>query len=218
MADTSLAAFALLSFSSLLAIVDPLAATPMFLSLTADHSLAERRATVRRATITAVLVMVTFALVGNWIFSVFGITINAFRIAGGIIFFGVGIDMLQAKRSRVKVTEQEEAEGSRKEDVGITPIGMPMIAGPGAITTVMVLVSQAGSNSRLAVIYAVIVAVGLVTWGVLAAANRIVVIFGQTGLNVMTRIMGLLVTVVGVQSVVNGLTPILTSILRDALS
>jgi len=218
MVDTSLAAFALLSFSSLLAIVDPLAATPMFLSLTSDHSLAERRATVRRATITAVVVMVTFALVGNWIFTVFGITINAFRIAGGIIFFGAGIDMLQAKRSRVKVTEQEEAEGSRKEDVGITPIGMPMIAGPGAITTVMVLVSQASTTSRLVVIYAVIVAVGLVTWGVLAAANRVVVIFGQTGLNVMTRIMGLLVTVVGVQSVMNGLTPILTAILHDAFT
>ncbi len=214
---SGLAGFALLSFSSLLAIVDPFAATPMFLSLTADHSLAERRATVRRASLTAIAVMVGFALLGKWIFSVFGITINAFRIAGGIIFFSAGLDMLQARRSRVKATAEEEAEGSRKEDVGITPLGMPMIAGPGAITTVMVRVSQTGTTAELLCVYGAILAVGLVTWVVLAASNRVVVVFGQTGLNVMTRVMGLLVTVVGVQSILNGVTPILTSILRQAM-
>jgi multiple antibiotic resistance protein len=217
MPDASLVAFSLLSFSSLLAIVDPLAATPMFLSLTSGHTLSERKATVLRATLTAIAVMAGFGMLGRWIFSVFGITINAFRIAGGIIFFSAGLDMLQARRSRVKATEQEEEEGSHKDDVGVTPLGMPMIAGPGAITTVMVRVSQAGSAAELVSIYVAILAVGLVTWLVLSASNRVVVMFGQTGLNVMTRIMGLLVTVVGVQSVINGVTPMLTGILRQAL-
>lgn len=208
--------FALLSFTSLLAIVNPLSATPMFLALTSEYTPAQRRRTLQRGVLTAFLVMVGFALLGRWIFTVYGITINAFRIAGGLIFFGIGLDMLQAKRSRVKATEEEESEGSMKEDVGITPLGMPMITGPGTITTVMVLVSQAETRAHLVAVYAAMVAVTIVTWIVLAGSNRIVSLFGQTGLNVMTRLMGLLVTVVGVQSVIDGLSPVLVNILKMA--
>lgn len=210
-------AFALLCFTSLLAIINPLSATPMYLALTDGYSAERRRGTVRNAVITAFLVLVVFALLGGTIFQIFGITIHAFRIAGGIIFFGVGMDMLQAKRSRVKTTEAEEQEGLTKEDVGITPLGIPMITGPGAITTVMVLMTQATAPLAVAIVFGAIVVVLAITYLVLNAAPRITGFFGQTGLNVMTRIMGLLVTVIGVQFVVDGARPLLIDIFRAAV-
>jgi multiple antibiotic resistance protein len=131
-----LATFALLCLTSLLAIINPLSAMPMYLALTDGYTPERRGRTVRSAMLTALAVLVVFALLGGAIFQLFGITIHAFRIAGGIIFFGIGTDMLQAKRSRVKTTEEEELEGLGKGEVGVTPLGIPMISGPGAITTV----------------------------------------------------------------------------------
>lgn len=211
-----LSAFALLCFTSLLAIINPLSAAPMYLALTDGYTPANRRRTLRNAMLTAFAVLLVFALLGGTIFQLFGITIDAFRIAGGIIFFGIGMDMLQAKRSRVKATEEEEEEGRRKEDVGITPLGIPMITGPGAITTVMVLMTQAADGPRVAIVLGAVVAVLGIAWAVLTAAPRLVRFFGQTGLNVMTRIMGLLVTVIAVQFIVDGVRPILLGILRAA--
>jgi multiple antibiotic resistance protein len=211
-----LSAFALLCFTSLLAIINPLSAAPMYLALTDGYTPEHRRRTLRNAMLTAFAVLLVFALLGGTIFQLFGITIDAFRIAGGIIFFGIGMDMLQARRSGVKATEEEEEEGRRKEDVGITPLGIPMITGPGAITTVMVLMTQAADGPRVAIVFGAVVAVLGIAWAVLSAAPRLVRFFGQTGLNVMTRIMGLLVTVIAVQFIVDGARPILLGILRAA--
>ena len=211
-----LASFALLCFSSLLAIINPLSSTPLFLALTSGQPAEYRRRTLRSAILTAFGVLVVFALLGGTIFQLFGITINAFRIAGGILFFGIGMDMLQAKRSRVKVTEEEEREGFTRESVGVTPLGIPMITGPGAITTVMVLMTQANTPVEVAVLFASILVVLAITYAVLSAGPWVMRYFGQTGLNVMTRIMGLLVTVIGVQFVVDGSRPILIDILRSA--
>ncbi|CAN5617500.1 MarC family protein [soil metagenome] len=209
-------AFALLSFTSLLAIINPLSAAPMYLALTDGYSAEHRRRTLRSAIITAFLVLVVFASLGGTIFQLFGITIDAFRIAGGVIFFGIGMDMLQAKRSRGKATEEEEREATTKEEVGITPLGVPMITGPGAITTVMVLMTQATTGLRIGVVFGAVTAVLAIAWIVLTAAPRLMGFFGQTGLNVMTRIMGLLVTVIGVQFIVDGSRPILIDILQRA--
>jgi multiple antibiotic resistance protein len=211
-----IAAFALLCFTSLLAIINPLSAAPMYLALTDGYTPEHRRRTLRSAIVTAFLVLLVFALLGGTIFQLFGITIDAFRIAGGIIFFGIGMDMLQAKRSRGKPTEEEERETTGWEAVGITPLGIPMITGPGAITTVMVLMTQADTPLRMTIVLGAVVAVLAVAWIVLTAAPRLVGFFGQTGLNVMTRIMGLLVAVIGVQFIVDGARPILTEILRAA--
>jgi multiple antibiotic resistance protein len=207
-----LAAFALLSLTSLLAIINPLSAAPMYLALTDGYTAEHRSRTIRSAVTTAFCVLVTFALLGGTIFQIFGITIHAFRIAGGIIFFGIGMDMLQAKRSRVKTTEEEEREGMVKEEVGVTPLGIPMITGPGAITTVMVLMTEARTAFHILAIFIAILIVLVVTAGVLTAAPRVMRFFGQTGLNVMTRIMGLLVTVIAVQFIVDGARPILMEI------
>jgi multiple antibiotic resistance protein len=197
--------FALLAFSSLLAIVNPLSAGTIFLALSANQTFAERRRAVGTGLLTAAAVLVVFALAGGAILEFFGITTHAFKIAGGIIFFGIGWDMLQARRSRVKATEEEEAEGIEKDDIGIIPLGLPTIAGPGAITTVIVLMSQADSLAKTLAVYGAIAAVLIVTGVALLVAPLLLARFGQTGLNVMTRIMGLLVMVIGVQFVLDGL-------------
>ncbi len=203
---TSDLSFALLAFSSLLAIVNPLSAATIFLALSANQAPRERRRAVGTGLLTAALVLVVFALAGGAILGFFGITTHAFRIAGGIIFFGIGWDMLQARRSRVKATEEEEAEGMEKEDIGIIPLGLPTIAGPGAITTVIVLMSQADTFAMQLSVYGAVAAVLTLTGVALLVAPVLLARFGQTGLNVMTRIMGLLVMVIGVQFVLDGLT------------
>ena len=154
-----LGTFALLCFTSLLAMINPVSAAPMYLALTQGYTPERRRRTLRSAMLTAFAVLATFALLGGTIFQVFGITIHAFRIAGGIIFFGIGMDMLQAKRSRGKTTEEEETEGLNKEEVGITPLGVPMVTGPGAITTVMVLMTQATDRIRVGIVFAAVIVV-----------------------------------------------------------
>jgi multiple antibiotic resistance protein len=215
--EPSLQKFALLCFSSLLAIINPLSAAPMYLALTEGYTPTHRARTLRTALLTALLVMLTFAMLGGAIFTFFGITIDAFRIAGGFIFFGIGMDMLQAKRQAGKATEEEEEEGRVRENVGVTPLGIPMITGPGAITTVMVLMTQAATRQRVLIVLGSVVLVLAISWAVLSAAPRLVRFFGKTGMNVMTRLMGLLVTVVAVQFIVDGARPILTEILREAL-
>ena len=214
--EGSLAKFALLCFTSLLSMINPVSAAPMYLALTDGYSPEQRRRTLRAGVTTAFLILAVFALIGGAIFQTFGITIHAFRIAGGFIFFGIGMDMLQAKRSRGKATEEEEQEARVRENVGVTPLGMPMITGPGAITTVMVLMTQAETPVRGSIVFASVVVVLALTWATLTAAPRLVRFFGQTGLNVMTRVMGLLVTVIGVQFIVDGATPLLIEIVRAA--
>lgn len=215
--DPGLQKFALLCLSSLLAIINPLSAAPVYLALTEGYTEAHRRRTLRTAILTAFCILVVFALLGGAIFGFFGITIDAFRIAGGFIFFGIGMDMLQAKRQRGKATEEEEEEGRVRENVGVTPLGIPMITGPGAITTVMVLMTQADSRLRVGILLAAVAVVLAVSYLVLASAPTLLRYFGKTGLNVMTRLMGLLVTVIGVQFVIDGARPILTEMLRAAV-
>lgn len=197
--------FAVLAFSSLLAIVNPLSAATVFIGLTASFTPRHRRRTLSAALLTAAAVLVLFAAAGTAILAFFGITTDAFRIAGGILFFGIGSDMLQAKRSRVKATQEEEEEGTGRSDVGIIPMGLPSLAGPGAITTVIALMAQASSPLQAGMVYGAIAAVLTLSGVVLLVAPVIVKAVGQTGLNVITRVMGLLVTVIGVQFVLDGL-------------
>ncbi len=204
--------YATLSFTSLLAILNPLSAVPVFVAMTAHYDRQHRAATLRRAIFTAFVVMIAFSLLGTLILRFFGITTHAFQIAGGIIFFSIGWDMLHARRSRVKTTEEEETEGAAREDIGIIPLGMPSLAGPGTITTVIALDSQAATMPQIVGVYIAIVGVCLVAWTVLAAAPFVVRKLGQTGMNVFTRIMGLLAMVIGAQFVINGVTTVLRSV------
>src|SRR6202789_1568099 len=135
--------FSVLALSSIFFLVDPFAALPTFLAVTAGQDDAKRRKTARKASLTAFVVLTTFAVAGSFIFKMFGITLPAFEIAGGVILLLIGLDMLEAKRSPTQESSGETAEAASKDDVGIVPLGIPMLAGPGAITSVMVLVGQA---------------------------------------------------------------------------
>ena len=198
-------AFATLVFTSLLAMVNPMGALPIFVGLTGGYEPGHRRRTAVRACIAAAAVLFTFALFGSVILRFFGITTYAFRIAGGILFFGIGWDMLQARRARSKTTAEEEVESAAREDVGVVPLGIPTLAGPGAITTVVALMDQASGTAATVSVYGAIVVVLLISLAVLLAAPALLKLLGQTGINVMTRIMGLLIMVVGVQFVLDGL-------------
>ena len=206
--------FATVAFTSLLAILNPLSVVPMYVALTANFDRQRRADTVRRAVFTAFAVMVAFTLAGRYILQFFGITTHAFQIAGGIIFFTIGWDMLQARKSRVKTTAEEETEYASKEDIAIIPLGLPSLAGPGTITTVIALDSQAKTFGHTAGIYLAILLVCIIAWGVLSAAPYVLRRLGQTGMNIFTRVMGLLVMVVGAQFVINGVTVVARDIIR----
>lgn len=195
--------FALVTFTSVLFIVDPIAVVPTYLVITSGQSGAQRRATARRACIAAMLLLVTFAAMGRAIFELFGITMPAFRIAGGLILWLVAMDMLHGTRSTQEGTA-EIREATVKEDVAITPLAMPMLAGPGAISTVMVLSGQARTTSQTVVVYGSILLALLIAWATLRAAERLVIRVGQTGIRVMTRLMGLLLAAIAVQFVITG--------------
>ncbi|HEU4563836.1 MAG TPA: MarC family protein [Gemmatimonadaceae bacterium] len=197
-------AFALLVFSSLLAIVNPLSAIPLFVAATGDYDDLHRQAALRKAVVTAVLVLVAFALLGTWILRIFGITTDAFRVTGGLLFLGIGYDMMRAKRSRVRATKREEAEASHREDVGIIPLGIPTLAGPGAITTVVTLSTGAEYVWQRLIVLATIPVVMAASWMVLRLAPVLLQRLGTTGMNIFTRLMGLLVMVVGTQFVLTG--------------
>jgi multiple antibiotic resistance protein len=195
--------FTLITFTSVLFIVDPIAALPSYLAITADESAQERRRTARRAAVAMALLLIVFAAGGRWIFQAFGITLPAFRIAGGLILWFVAADMLQAER-KTRESREELAEGQLKEDVALTPLAIPILAGPGAISTVMVLAGGAHDLTHGVVVYLAIILTAIITWLVLLLGERLVVKLGQTGIRVVTRVMGLLLAAVATQFIVTG--------------
>lgn len=202
--------FALVTFTSVLFIVDPIAIVPTYLVITQGQSTAERRHTAVRACIAAALMMVLFAAAGRAIFGLFGITMPAFRIAGGLILWVVAMDMLHGARTTQEGTA-EIVEGQAKEDVAITPLAMPMLAGPGAISTVMVLSSQAKTTAQSVAVYGSILLACAIAWATLRVAETLVLRMGATGIRVMTRIMGLLLAAIAVQFVITGVLDALRS-------
>jgi multiple antibiotic resistance protein len=195
--------FALITFTSILFIVDPVALIPTYLAITQGETPEQRRRTAMRACIAAMILLVVFGIAGRLIFRVFGITLPAFRIAGGLILWFVALDMLRGNRTTQESSE-EIAEGQEKDDVAITPLAMPMLAGPGAISTVMVLAGQARTVSQHVVVYLSVVLTAFLSWLSLRAGERLVVVLGQTGIRVMTRIMGLLLVAVATQFIITG--------------
>ena len=198
--------FALLATTSIFFLVDPFAVIPLFLVVTAGTEKAERNAIARKSALTCAIVLTVFAIAGSLIFKMFGITLPAFKIAGGIILMGIGLDMLQAKQSGTKATAEEQQEGAEKQDASIIPLGMPMLAGPGAISTVMVLVGESHSLWQQAVIYATILLTSFISFMILAGADGVRKYLGETGIRILMRLMGLLLVALAVQFVVNGLT------------
>ena len=194
-----------LVFTSILFIVDPFAAVPTFLAMTAKDDAAARRTMARRGAMTAAIVLVVFALGGSLIFKLFGITLGAFKIAGGILIGLGALDMVQAQRSPQKETPLETAEGIERADVGILPLGIPMLAGPGAISTVTVLAGQAATPLAVITVYAAILLTAFISYHTLAAATFVERRLGLTGMRILTRLMGLVLCAIAVQFIVDGL-------------
>lgn len=200
--------FSLLALSSIFFLVDPFAALPTFLAVTSGQDNAKRIRTARKASLTALVILSAFALAGTYIFRVFGISLPAFEIAGGIILLLIGLDMLEAKRSPTQESTDETVAATTKDDAGIVPMGIPMLAGPGAITSVMVLVGQAHQSPgywQMAAIFGAIAVTAAVCYLVLGSATRVAAVLGETGIRILIRVMGLLLVALAVQYFVNGL-------------
>ncbi|MCG3158719.1 MAG: hypothetical protein DKINENOH_05363 [bacterium] len=197
-------AFALNAFVAVLVITDPLGNVPIFASLLNDYRPEQRHALIRRACLVGVLILTLFALMGGFILKIFGITIGAFRIAGGLILFGIAMNMLAAQKSRVHFTPSEQVEAQVKEDISIVPLAIPLISGPGAIATVMTLTTQAQNFAHLAIIIAAILFAGALSYVIYHYAGALLLKMGETGINLMTRLLGLILAVMAVQFVING--------------
>jgi multiple antibiotic resistance protein len=202
--------FAILAFSSLFSVINPISAAPIFVGLTMGMTAAERRRAAFRACLAAAAVLAVFAAAGGAIFSFFGITVPAFQIAGGILFTMMSLREMQEGERYVSQSHIE------KEDPSIVPLGIPVITGPGAISAVMVLVGQAQDGPRRMAL-GVAIAVNIVlTLAILLAAPTIVARIGSTGQRIVSKIMGLITAVIGIQFVLNGVSTVLTEIIRAA--
>lgn len=191
---------------SIFAIVNPVGVIPTFVALTNGYRPQERRAVITKAVLVGCGVLLLFGLAGERIFDVFSITIPAFRIAGGILIFKVAFDMLQGERPKADSNDQELADALERENIGITPLGVPLLTGPGAITTVMILIATTpGATDRIA-IYAAVVLVFVTSFILLMTGERLFAFMGRSGLQVFTRIMGLILAAIAVQFVINGVS------------
>jgi multiple antibiotic resistance protein len=197
--------FSLLAFSSIFFLVDPFAALPTFLAVTQGADAARRRRMAWKASLTALVFLSAFAVAGQYIFKLFGITLPAFEIAGGIILLLIGLDMLEAKRSATQEASGDTAAAASKEDAGIVPLGIPMLAGPGSITSVMVLVGQAQRRWQMLAILGSIAITAAICYLVLGNSDRVARALGDTGIRILVRIMGLLLVALAVQYFVNGM-------------
>jgi multiple antibiotic resistance protein len=200
--------FSVLALSSIFFLVDPFAAIPAFLAITESADPERRKRMARKGALTCFIVLTGFAVGGQLIFRLFGITLPAFEIAGGLILMIIGLDMLQARRSPTQEALGDTEEAAGKEDAGIVPLGIPMLAGPGAISSVMVLVGQVPSlwHWEMGAILGSITFTSLVSYWVLAGASRVRQVLGETGIRILVRIMGLLLVALAMQYFVNGLT------------
>jgi len=203
-------AFALLCFTSFFSLMNPLGVMPVFITMTANLETIDQRKTARKAMTTAFLTLLAFAFSGQLLFNFFGISVNSFRIVGGIIFFQMGADMLQARLGKVKVPRQEIEE--YVADISITPLAIPMICGPGCISNAIVLMEDAVSIEQQAILIGIISLVCLLTYVILFSATKISTILGETGNNVLMRLMGLILMVIAVEFFLSGAKPILTDI------
>ena len=196
--------FSLLSLSAIFFVVDPMGAIPVFLAMTRNDHPQKRRDMALRASITAFFVLTTFAVAGTLIFKVFGVTLGAFKVAGGVLLLLTAIEMLRAQPQRTRVTPEEAQEGFEKEDVAIFPLAIPLLAGPGSIATVTALMGRAGRKLFAVPVILSIAVTCIASYLMLVAADRIARFLGVTGLNVMNRVIGLIIGALAVQFMFDG--------------
>jgi multiple antibiotic resistance protein len=197
--------FTLIAFSALFFVVDPPGVVPVFISLTEGDSEDKRRSMALRACVITVAVLVVFALFGQLIFKLFSVTLAAFKIAGGVLVMITALDMLSSRRSPTKTSDPELAEGRKKADIAIVPLAMPLLAGPGAIATTMVLQAQAHQLWQSAVVMAAIVATAFSAYLCLRAAVFLDRKMGAGVRAIFERVMGLMLAAIAVQFMIGGI-------------
>ncbi len=200
----------ILYFTSLFTILNPLGIMPIFMTMTSDLSEKERSRTARKSVFIAFIILLAFTFSGQILFNFFGISVDSFRIVGGIIFFLVGFDMLQARLGKTKVTPEEV--DSYVNDISVTPLAIPMITGPGAITNSIVLMEDADTIVKKAILVGIITVIFILIYVILSSSTKIIKVLGETGNKVLMRLMGLIVMVIAVEFFFAGLKPILQDI------
>src|SRR5262252_2189671 len=201
----SLFEYILLAASSLFVIIDPLATVPAFLAMTPTDTPAQRIKMAQLACCVSAGVLIAFSVAGKWIFKFLGITMPAFQIAASIVLLLVALDMLRAQRSRLHETSEETAAGVEKTDIAIAPLAIPMLAGPGAISTAILLHNQAANVAQRCALYVCIVIVCLVSYFILRLSAQGAKWLSPIAMNLTVRIMGLLLSAVAIQFMVNAL-------------
>lgn len=205
--------FAIYSFITLFIIVDPIVMVPIFRGLLADYSKKNRASMVKKAVVIAAVVLIIFTLSGNVIFKYLGIEMYSFRIAGGILLFIVSLEMLFGKKPGTKSTVQEEEEALHKDDVVVTPLAVPLLTGPGAITSGIVLFNSAKSIEEEISLFVAILLVFYLSYIILSRSEKLFEKLGHTGTMVIVRIMGLLLAAIAIQFVITGIRDAATGIL-----
>ncbi len=205
--------YAILVFTSYFTLINPLGSMPVFLGMTQSLTSEQRNKTARKAMIVAFFTLLVFAFSGQLMFSFFGISVNSFRVVGGIIFFIMGQDMLHARLGKMKFNDKDE-ENSYVNDISITPLAIPMIAGPGSITNSIVLMDDANSLEKKVVLISTMALIMLISYLIFISATRISKALGATGNRVLMKLMGLIVMVIAVEFFFSGLTPIVQNMLK----
>ena len=199
--------------STLFAVINPLGITPIFVAMTEKYESETRSKIAKKGIITGSIILIVFTLLGSIIFQFYGITVEAFQIMGGIIFFRSGMRMLDAKVGRSRTTESEREEFKDTDEIAISPIGVPLITGPGAITGVVILSGKAPTNfSVLVLLFSVIISM-FIFYFILKAGNYIGQKIGIAGMRVIERMMGLILMVIAVQFIINGIETIANRII-----
>jgi len=201
--------YLLLCLSTLFALVNPLGITPIFVAMTEKYSQEDQIKIAKKGVITGTLVLLVFTFLGSIIFQLYGITIEAFQIMGGIIFFRSGLRMLDAKVGRSRTTESEREEFKESDEIAISPIGIPLITGPGAITGVLILTGKMPTDLSFGVLLASVLITMSIFYVILRAGNHLGKKIGLTGMRVIERMMGLILMVIAVQFVINGVETII---------
>lgn len=192
------------TFITLFSILNPLGVIPVFLTITANESSHRKKATIKRTVTAVMIILLLSAFIGNYLLEFFGIDIDSFRVAGGILLLLIAIHMLQAKMPNIKASDEEQDDAIEKEDVAVVPLAIPLLAGPGGISTVILFASaQTGAISMMSLVI-VIIAVSLTIFPILLLAEKIGHKIGNTGLNVATRVMGLILASIAVKFILEG--------------
>ncbi len=192
-------------FVGIVSVVDPLGVLPVFIGLTEDFETGEKRRIIRRTSISVVVILLLSAYIGEYILSLLGIDVYSFKIAGGIVLLMMSLEMLQARRPGTKYTEEEHVEASTKQDIAVVPLALPLLAGPGAISTVIMFSHRMHSFSSMFLYSLIIVGVGAVVYVTMFFADELGDLLGNTGMNIANRIMGLLLAAISVQFILEGL-------------